>query len=195
MCLKVQAGWQVVVDVDLEKFFDRVNHDVLMDRLAMRIDDQRVLRLIGRYLDAGIMSQGVLVERYEGTPQGGPLSPLLANVLLDEVDRELERRRHEGQPEVEVEDVGLRQQPGEGAELGREPQRQRAAPVERPVGLGVELPAVEDDEPGVDPLPTLRLDVLPGDAGDVHRGMRDAKRHVHLGRAWKRQLMVSDTVS
>ena len=58
MCLKVQAGWQVVVDMDLEKFFDRVNHDVLMDRLAKRIDDQRVLRLIGRYLDAGIMSQG-----------------------------------------------------------------------------------------------------------------------------------------
>ena len=90
----VQAGWQVVVDVDLEKFFDRVNHDVLMDRLARRIDDQCVLRLIRRYLDAGIMSHGVVMERYEGTPQGGPLSPLLANVLLDEVDRELERRGH-----------------------------------------------------------------------------------------------------
>ena len=90
----VQDGWQVVVDVDLEKFFDRVNHDVLMDRLAKRIDDQRVLRLIRRYLDAGIMSNGVVMERYEGTPQGGPLSPLLANVLLDEVDRELERRGH-----------------------------------------------------------------------------------------------------
>jgi group II intron reverse transcriptase/maturase len=90
----VQEGWQVVVDVDLEKFFDRVNHDVLMDRLAKRIDDQSVLRLIRRYLDAGIMSNGVVTERYEGTPQGGPLSPLLANVLLDEVDRELERRGH-----------------------------------------------------------------------------------------------------
>ena len=90
----VQAGWQVVVDVDLEKFFDRVNHDVLMERLAKRIDDQCVLRLIRRYLDAGIMSSGVVSERYEGTPQGGPLSPLLANVLLDEVDRELERRGH-----------------------------------------------------------------------------------------------------
>ena len=91
MCKKV---WRVVVDVDLEKFFDRVNHDVLMDRLAKRIDDKAVLRLIRRYLDAGIMDHGVVMERYEGTPQGGPLSPLLANVLLDEVDRELERRGH-----------------------------------------------------------------------------------------------------
>ena len=84
----------MVVDVDLEKFFDRVNHDVLMDRLAKRIDDKAVLRLIRRYLAAGIMDGGVVMERYEGTPQGGPLSPLLANVLLDEVDRELERRGH-----------------------------------------------------------------------------------------------------
>jgi RNA-directed DNA polymerase len=90
----VQEGWRVVVDVDLEKFFDRVNHDVLMDRLAKRIDDPAVLRLIRRYLDAGIMDNGVVMERFEGTPQGGPLSPLLANVLLDEVDRELERRGH-----------------------------------------------------------------------------------------------------
>jgi group II intron reverse transcriptase/maturase len=90
----VQAGWRVVVDVDLEKFFDRVNHDVLMDRLAKRIDDKAVLRLIRRYLDAGIMDHGVVMERLEGTPQGGPLSPLLANVLLDEVDRELEQRGH-----------------------------------------------------------------------------------------------------
>ena len=90
----VQEGWRVVVDVDLEKFFDRVNHDVLMDRLAKRIDDKAVLRLIRRYLDAGIMDNGVVMERFEGTPQGGPLSPLLANVLLDDVDRELERRGH-----------------------------------------------------------------------------------------------------
>jgi RNA-directed DNA polymerase len=90
----VQEGWQVVVDVDLEKFFDRVNHDVLMDRLAKRIDDKAVLRLVRRYLEAGIMDHGVVIERYEGTPQGGPLSPLMANVLLDEVDRELERRGH-----------------------------------------------------------------------------------------------------
>jgi RNA-directed DNA polymerase len=90
----VQAGYRVVVDLDLEKFFDRVNHDILMDRLAKRIADKRVLRLIRRYLQAGILAHGVHSERLEGTPQGGPLSPLLANVLLDEVDRELERRGH-----------------------------------------------------------------------------------------------------
>jgi RNA-directed DNA polymerase len=90
----VQAGYTVVVDVDLEKFFDRVNHDILMDRMAKRIGDKRVLRLIRRYLQAGILANGMYIERVEGTPQGGPLSPLLANVLLDEVDRELERRGH-----------------------------------------------------------------------------------------------------
>lgn len=90
----VQAGYRVVVDVDLEKFFDRVNHDILMERLARRIADKRALRLIRRYLQAGILVHGVCIERSEGTPQGGPLSPLLANVLLDEVDRELERRGH-----------------------------------------------------------------------------------------------------
>ena len=90
----VEAGHRVVVDVDLEKFFDRVNHDILMDRLAKRIADKRVVRLIRRYLQAGILSNGVCNDRQEGTPQGGPLSPLLANVLLDEVDRELERRGH-----------------------------------------------------------------------------------------------------
>lgn len=90
----VQQGRRWVVDVDLEKFFDRVNHDVLMGRLAKRIEDRRVLALIRRYLNAGIMANGVVVERHEGTPQGGPLSPLLANVLLDEVDKELERRGH-----------------------------------------------------------------------------------------------------
>jgi group II intron reverse transcriptase/maturase len=90
----VQAGYRTVVDVDLEKFFDRVGHDILMDRLAKRIADKRVLRLVRRYLQAGIMAHGVCSERFEGTPQGGPLSPLLANVLLDEVDRELERKGH-----------------------------------------------------------------------------------------------------
>lgn len=90
----VQAGCGVVVDVDLEKFFDHVNHDILLDRLAKRIADKRVLRLIRRYLQAGVLAHGVHSERFEGTPQGGPLSPLLANVLLDEVDRELERRGH-----------------------------------------------------------------------------------------------------
>ena len=88
----VQAGYGTVVDVDLEQFFDRVNHDILMNRLAKRIADKRVLRLIRRYLQAGIMAHGVHSARWEGTPQGDPLSPLLANVLLDEVDRELERR-------------------------------------------------------------------------------------------------------
>jgi group II intron reverse transcriptase/maturase len=90
----VQSGRRWVVDVDLEKFFDRVNHDVLMGKLSQRIADRRVLALIRRYLEAGIMVNGVVQERSEGTPQGGPLSPLLANVLLDEVDRELERRGH-----------------------------------------------------------------------------------------------------
>ena len=88
----IQSGKRVVVDVDLEKFFDRVNHDVLMGRLERRLSDKRVLGLIRHYLDAGIMVNGVVMERHEGTPQGGPLSPLLANVLLDEVDRELEKR-------------------------------------------------------------------------------------------------------
>ncbi len=83
-----------MVDVDLEKFFDRVNHDVLMGRLAKRIADTRVLGLIRHYLSAGIMADGVVTERLEGTPQGGPLSPLLANVLLDEIDKELEHRGH-----------------------------------------------------------------------------------------------------
>ena len=88
----IQEGKRVVVDVDLEKFFDRVNHDVLMGRLAKRIADKRMLGLIRRYLEAGIMVNGVVIERYEGTPQGGPLSPLLAKVLLDVVDKELEKR-------------------------------------------------------------------------------------------------------
>jgi RNA-directed DNA polymerase len=88
----IQEGKRVVVDVDLEKFFDRVNHDVLMGRLAKRIGDKRMLGLIRRYLNAGIMANGMVMERHEGTPQGGPLSPLMANVLLDEVDKELEKR-------------------------------------------------------------------------------------------------------
>lgn len=94
VCAIVEGGKRWVVDVDLEKFFDRVNHDVLMGKLAKRIADRRVLRLIRRYLNAGVMANGVLVERHEGTPQGGPLSPILANVLLDEVDKELEQRGH-----------------------------------------------------------------------------------------------------
>jgi RNA-directed DNA polymerase len=90
----VQSGLRVVVDVDLSKFFDRVNHDILIDRLRKRIDDAGVIWLVRAYLNSGIMDHGVVQSRDEGTPQGGPLSPLLANVLLDEVDRELERRGH-----------------------------------------------------------------------------------------------------
>ncbi|MHB8845208.1 MAG: group II intron reverse transcriptase/maturase [Nitrospirota bacterium] len=90
----VQSGRRIVVDVDLEKFFDRVNHDILIDRLQKRIPDAGVIRLIRAYLNSGIMSDGVVQERQQGTPQGGPLSPLLANVLLDEVDKELEQRGH-----------------------------------------------------------------------------------------------------
>jgi RNA-directed DNA polymerase len=87
-------GRRWVVDLDLEKFFDRVNHDVLMSRLARRISDKRVLGLIRRYLQAGMMTGGVVSQRAEGTPQGGPLSPLLSNILLDELDKELEQRGH-----------------------------------------------------------------------------------------------------
>jgi len=90
----VESGRRVVVDVDLENFFDRVNHDILIDRLRKRIADAGVIRLVRAYLTRGIMDGGVLMVRSEGTPQGGPLSPLLANVLLDEVDKELERRGH-----------------------------------------------------------------------------------------------------
>ena len=90
----VQEGRRWVVDVDLEKFFDTVDHDVLMGRLAKRVTDRRVLALVRKYLTAGILAAGVLSQHDVGTPQGGPLSPLLANVLLDEVDKELERRKH-----------------------------------------------------------------------------------------------------
>jgi RNA-directed DNA polymerase len=88
----VQTGKRVVVDVDLAKFFDRVNHDILIDRVRRRVDEAGVIRLVRAYLNAGIMDGGVVVERHLGTPQGGPLSPLLANVLLDEVDKALEAR-------------------------------------------------------------------------------------------------------
>jgi RNA-directed DNA polymerase len=90
----VQQGRHTVVDVDLSRFFDCVNHDILIDRLRKRVNDPGLIRLVRAYLNAGIMDGGVVVRRVEGTPQGGPLSPLLANVLLDEVDRELERRGH-----------------------------------------------------------------------------------------------------
>ncbi len=90
----VADGYTVVVDFDLEKFFDRVNHDILMSRLARRIGDKRMLGIIRRFLQAGMMTDGAVIERHEGTPQGGPLSPILANLLLDDLDKELERRGH-----------------------------------------------------------------------------------------------------
>lgn len=90
----VQEGNVIVVDMDLEKFFDRVNHDILMSRLAKRIRDKCLLKIIRSFLEAGIMKEGVCVGRNEGTPQGGPLSPLLSNILLDELDKELEKRGH-----------------------------------------------------------------------------------------------------
>ena len=90
----VEAGFRWVVDMDVEKFFDRVNHDVLMARVARKVKDKRLLTLIRAYLNAGIMVEGVVQPRNEGTPQGGPLSPLLSNILLDDLDKELERRGH-----------------------------------------------------------------------------------------------------
>jgi group II intron reverse transcriptase/maturase len=90
----IQEGYDWVVDVDLERFFDRVNHDVLMGRLAKRIADKRMLKILRGFLNAGVMLNGVVVDQEEGTPQGGPLSPLLANVLLDEIDKLLEARGH-----------------------------------------------------------------------------------------------------
>jgi RNA-directed DNA polymerase len=89
----VSSGQQWVVDIDLEKFFDRVNHDVLMALVAKRVKDKRLLKLIRAFLNAGVMEDGVVIEEEEGTPQGGPLSPWLSNVMLDELDKELERRQ------------------------------------------------------------------------------------------------------
>src|SRR4249920_1491659 len=85
-------GW--VIDLDLEKFFDRVNHDKLMGQIAKRVEDKRLLKLIRAFLNAGVMENGLVSPSVEGTPQGGPLSPLLSNLVLDELDRELERRGH-----------------------------------------------------------------------------------------------------
>jgi len=89
-----KAGRTWVVDIDISKFFDHVNHDILMGRIGKTIRDKRVLRLIGSYLRRGAMIEGVVVSSEEGTPQGGPLSPLLANIYLDKLDKELERRGH-----------------------------------------------------------------------------------------------------
>ena len=88
----INEGYKWVVDMDLEKFFDKVNHDILMGRLSRRIKDKRLLKLIRAYLESGVMLNGIKINSDEGTPQGGPLSPLLANILLDEVDKDLEKR-------------------------------------------------------------------------------------------------------
>jgi RNA-directed DNA polymerase len=90
----LRAGYRIAVDLDIEKFFDRVNHDVLMVRVARKVTDMRILALIGRYLRAGVVVGDIVQPTDEGTPQGGPLSPLLANILLDDLDKELERRGH-----------------------------------------------------------------------------------------------------
>ncbi len=94
VCEYICQGYKIAVDMDLSKFFDRVNHDVLMHRVAKRIRDKRVLRLIGKYLRAGVEVNGRLQSTRKGVPQGGPLSPLLANILLDDLDKELEKRGH-----------------------------------------------------------------------------------------------------
>jgi RNA-directed DNA polymerase len=90
----IASGKRWVVDIDIEKFFDRVNHDMLMAKIARKVEDKRILRLIRAYLKAGIMVGGIVSARAEGTPQGGPLSPLLSNIVLDELDKELEKRGH-----------------------------------------------------------------------------------------------------
>ena len=90
----IAQGYGWVIDLDLEKFFDRVNHDKLMGQIAKRVDDKRLLKLIRAFLNAGVMEHGLVSPSVEGTPQGGPLSPLLSNLVLDELDRELERRGH-----------------------------------------------------------------------------------------------------
>ena len=90
----IEEGYKWVVNIDIEKFFDRVNHDMLMARVARKVKDKRVIKLLRAYLNSGVMVNGVVVETDKGTPQGGPLSPLLSNILLDDLDKELERRVH-----------------------------------------------------------------------------------------------------
>jgi RNA-directed DNA polymerase len=93
-CCDIAAGYRWVVNIDREKFFDKVNHDIVMSRIARKVKDKRLLRLIRRYLNAGIMQEGLISQREAGMPQGSPLSPLLSNILLDDFAKELERRGH-----------------------------------------------------------------------------------------------------
>jgi group II intron reverse transcriptase/maturase len=144
----IKAGYAWVVDVDIEKFFDHANHDVLMGRLIRRVADKRVLRLIRAYLNAGMMVDGVVVTSEEGTPQGSPLSPLLANVLLDDVDKELEKRGHafvryadDCNVYVHSEKAGLRVYEGMKKLLGKlrlrvNETKSRVAPATEPKFLG-----------------------------------------------------------
>ncbi len=90
----IEDGYKFVVDIDLEKFFDRVNHDKLMSLIAKTVTDKPTLKLIRRYLQAGVLEEGLVKPNKEGTPQGGPLSPLLSNIVLNELDKELEKRGH-----------------------------------------------------------------------------------------------------
>ncbi len=90
----IDDGYRWVVDIDLEKFFDKVNHDILMYKLSKYIKDKRVLKLIRKYLQSGILINGVVTKNEDGTPQGGPLNPLLSNIMLDELDKEIEKRGH-----------------------------------------------------------------------------------------------------
>ena len=90
----INQGYKWVVDMELEKFFDKVNHNILMGKLEKKIKDKRLLKLIRKYLESGVLINGIKVSSEEGTPQGGPLSPLLANIMLDDVDKELEKRGH-----------------------------------------------------------------------------------------------------
>jgi Reverse transcriptase (RNA-dependent DNA polymerase) len=156
----IQEGRNWVVDVDLEQFFDRVNHDVLMGKLSKRLADRRLLGLIRRFLEAGVLVNGIAMERCEGTPQGGPLSPLLANVLLDEVDKELEKRGHafvryaDGMPEQTM-DKRVRVPPpqllirGSSSEAASVGDHRGQVPRHRPQEVAAERQAVAKANPHV----------------------------------------------
>jgi RNA-directed DNA polymerase len=182
----VADGRGIVVDLDLEKFFDRVNHDVLMARLARRIGDKRLLRIVRSFLNAGMMQSGVVIERHEGTPQGGPLSPLLANLLLDDLDKELERRGHRFCRYADDCNIYVRSQAaGErvmasvvaflegGLRLKVNRQKSAVAPVEERSFLGHRL------------LPDGRLGIAPKSlkrAKERLRGITRRNRGIALGR-------------